>query len=202
MLFKNIVTIAASAAIASAEDVYLTVKSDDSSINGNVLGFPHEGAGLNYFFLGTGSATAFTYDESAKEISYPFAGSYTQFFTVFDNFVAFSVASANTEITFEDNVLALNGSTSNFYACKDTNDPYSYSTRSYELMWYASDAPSGCLPLTLVNSGSAAASSSALPSSTSASSAAPSASTYEGSAVKYAPAGAAALLAGAAAALI
>lgn len=212
MLFKNLLTVAATAAVASAEDVYLYVKSDDASIDGNSLGYPHEGAGLNYFFLGTGAASALTYDSENKTITYPIGSGFYEYFTTYGSYVGLMVTGPGADITFDDNnTLLYNGTSENFYACKDTNDPYQYSKEQYEVMYYTSDAPSGCISLTIVNEPNA--SSSASPSSSTATtttestsssatdSSTPSASTYTGAANHYAPAGAAAILAGAAAAL-
>lgn len=219
MQIRNTILLAASAALACAEDVYLVVKSDNTEINGDTLGFPHEGAGINYVFLGSSSQSeALTYDSEYKELTYSSGTIYPYVFGISGNFVAVSVMGANGEYTFDGNTLAVNGTTDAFYACKNTGDPYDYSTESYELMYYKEDAPSDCIALTLEkedgSSSSSSASASAAPSSTSlststtssssssTSSAAPSASnTYEDAAIQNAP-GALAFFAGAAFALI
>lgn len=216
MLFKNVLAISATATIATAEDVYLYVKSSNSEINGNSLSSLHEGAGINYFFLGSAPASALTYDGDMKTIYSSYAG-LTQYFTVYEGFTGLTVIGPNAELTFDDNnTLLINGTSDSLYACKNTNDPYRYSEKEYGLMHYSADAPSECIPLSLVNGD--AASSSAAPSgsasattttaaetttvSTSCTSTAPAASTYTGAANQYAPAGAFAAFAAAAAAAL
>lgn len=217
MLLKNVLAISATAAIATGEDVYLYVKSSNSEINGNSLSSLHEGAGINYFFLGTASASALTYDSDMKTIYSSYAG-LTQYFTVYEGFTGLTVIGPNAELTFDDNnTLLINGTSDSLYACKNTNDPYRYSEREYGLMHYSADAPSECIALSIVN-GDAVSSSSAAPSgsasattttaaetttvSTSCTSTAPAASTYTGAANQYAPAGAFAAFAAAAAAAL
>lgn len=216
MLYKNLLTVAASAAIAQAEDVYLGVSSDNSEIDGKTLGFPHEGAGFNYFFLGSGDATSLTYSPENKTISYPLQSyeTFYQYFSLDGNFVALSVGTPNGEVTFDDdNTLLFNGSSDNFYGCMNTSDPYRYSTMSYELMYFADEAPEDCIALTVVNLGSSGSSasssassgspaSSVVSSSAAASSSSMSQSTYNGAAATYGSAGVFAALAGVAAALI
>ena len=155
MQLRNTLLVAASAALVSAEDVYLVVKSDNSEINGNTLGFPHSGAGLNYAFLGTSAQSqVLDYDADKKQLVSTEAG-IPQSFTV-DKYVGLTVSQNNDQFTFDDNnTLLVNGSPDNFYACKNTGDPYNYSERSYELMYYTADAPEGCLGLTLAKQGDA-----------------------------------------------
>lgn len=218
MLFKNILAISATAAVATAESVYLYVKSSNSEINGNSLASYHEGAGINYFFLGSGPASALTYDSDKKTI-YSSDSGFNQYFTVYEGagYTGLTVMGPNAELTFDDKkTLLINGTSDALYACKNTNDPYNYSNKVYELMYFTADAPSGCVSLSIVNGG--AASSSAAPSSaasattttsaetttvsTSCTSSAPAASTYTDAANQYAPAGAFAAIAAAAAAAL
>ena len=202
MQLRNTLLVAASAAVASAatETVYLVVKSDNSAVDGNNIGFTHEGAGINYAFLSTsGQSEALTYDDDAKTLVDNIQGfPYPLSFGFAGHFVQVSVEGPNGELTFDGNTLQVNGTSSNFYACKDTNDPYQYSKNSYELMYYTEDAPSACIALTLEKSAGGASSSS--------SASAPSASVTSdftgAAAANYAPAGAFAVLAGVAAALI
>lgn len=205
MLSKTALLLAASATFATAatENVVLTVKSDNQEVNGNTLSFLHSGAGFNYVFLGTGGESdPLQYDTDAKTLTQPITvnggESIPLTFGEYEHYVAVSVANSDWEITFEnDNTLAVNGSTSGFFACKDTNDPYNYSKMSYELMWYKENAPESCIDVTLVkHDGSASASSS------SAAPASSSASQFDGAAGHFAPAGAFAVVAGVAAALI
>ncbi|TID15764.1 hypothetical protein CANINC_004293 [Pichia inconspicua] len=205
MLSKTALLLAASAtfATASTEDVILTVKSDNQEVNGNNLSFLHEGAGINYAFLGTGSnPEPLEYDSEAKTLTQDIeiaGGQHIPLvFGEYNSYVAVSVSNSLWEITFDkDDTLAVNGTTSGFYACKNTNDPYNYSKMSYELMYYTENAPEACIDVTLVKqSGPAPAPSSSAPSISSTS------SNFDGAAGHYAPAGAFAVVAGVAAALI
>ncbi|QOU18323.1 hypothetical protein BRETT_000045 [Brettanomyces bruxellensis] len=136
-------TVVVSAACAAAEDITLTVLSDNSEVKGMAVSNTHEGAGLNYLFIGA-----------------IYRKLYVQYLTAMEHFMAMSVSTSVDVYTFDGNLLALNGSTKNFYACKNTGDPYEYSASSYEVMYYASDAPSSCLSIQLSKAGSSANSSS------------------------------------------
>jgi hypothetical protein len=208
MLFKNALLITASAALAQAtENIVLSVKSDNTEVNGNSLGFLHEGAGISYAFLTTSGPTdTMVYDETAKTISDPNAGfSFPIAFGVSGNYVQIAVLEPGVEFSFNGDTLLANGTANVFYACKDTNDPYNYSSNShhgYELMYYSSNAPSACIPVNLVKS-AAPASSSVVPTSSSTTHASSSSiSTFPGAGANMAPAGAFAAIAGVAAALI
>ncbi|GAV28452.1 hypothetical protein PMKS-001923 [Pichia membranifaciens] len=232
MNFRNILAIAASAAVACAEDIYLIAKSNNTEISNKGVGFIHEGAGINYGFLGAeGQGATLSYNETEKQIILDTG--VLQFFRVSGGYVAMSVVGPDSEITFDSNdYLLVNGSSEHFFGCKNTNDPYQYSVQSYEVMYYPENAPSGCLPLTLQKQAapsSSSSSSSPSPSSSDAqsSSSAPtttpdttsstlstsatssghhevsSASTFTGAAApQYAPVGSFFALAGLAAALV
>lgn len=174
MNFKNLLALAASAVAASAEDIYLIAKSNNTEISNKGVGFIHEGAGINYGFLGAeGQGATLSYNETEKQIILDTG--VLQFFRVSSGYVAVSVEGPDSEITFDNNdFLLVNGSSKHFFGCKNTNDPYQYSVSSYEVMYYPEDAPSGCLPLTLQKQASSSSSSSS--SSPSSSSAPPSSS--------------------------
>ncbi|GMM45798.1 hypothetical protein DAPK24_023730 [Pichia kluyveri] len=215
MLFKNSLIIAASAAVATAaEDVYLVIKSDNSTLNGNTLGFNHEGAGINYAFLGTApQSEPLSYDADAETL----LGTSTipQTFDV-SKYVAITVAGTNSKYSFaDDNTLLVNGTAGNFYACMNTNDPYNYSQSGYELMYYKEDAPSDCISVDVQravsnngtgSSSSVAPSTSVLPSTTLSSSSSespiPTTTDAPNGANQFAPAGALVAAAGIAAALL
>lgn len=133
----------------NGDKIALTVSSKSDEINGKGLSSIHEGAAINYVFLGDGT-TELYYDATQKVIYQPFIENYYQFLDATGPYVALTVSTPSSVFTFDnEGLLYLNGSSSGFYACKDTNDPYSYSQNSYELMYYQSDAPEGCLALTL-----------------------------------------------------
>ncbi|AWU75904.1 hypothetical protein CAS74_004622 [Pichia kudriavzevii] len=210
MQFKKTIIVAAAASLVQAEEVHLRVKSDNSEINGNSLGFPHSGAGINYAFLGTsGQTQALDYDESEGTLKGSETGSFPQVLGVSGHFVDLGVLDPNGKWSFEGNTLQFNGTADNFYACKNTGDPYNYSSRSYQLVHYKADAPEGCLSLTLVKDGESPSGSSttARPTSTAgpSSSLVPtdsvSSATFIDGAAQYAP-GAFAVAAGFVAALL
>ncbi|OWB57975.1 hypothetical protein B5S28_g3961 [[Candida] boidinii] len=133
----------------NGEEITLTVSSESDEINGKGLTSIHEGAGINYVFLADGN-TELYYDADKKVVYQPFLESSYQFLAAIGSYFALTVTSSGNEFTFDDEgVLYLNGSSSGFYACKDTKDPYNYSQKTYELMYYPEDAPESCLALTL-----------------------------------------------------
>lgn len=165
MNFRTLLTLAASSAVASADSVYLVAKSNSTEVNGNGVGFAHEGAGINYGFLGTGKGSTLSYSAADKQLTLDTG--VEQFFRVSGGFVAASVEGPDAAITFDSNdYLLVNGSSSYFYACKNTNDPYKYSASSYEVMYYPENAPSGCLSLTLQKKDVSGPSSSGAPTTT------------------------------------
>lgn len=218
MLFKTLSLIASAALATAVQDIYLVVKSDNTEINGNTLGFLHSGAGINYAFLGTAAKSdVLEYDESTKALLYYDGGiSFGQAFDVSGGYVRVSVEGQDSDITFNGNTLAVNGTTDAFYACKNTGDPYDYSAKSYELMYYTENVPSGCISLTLekteasvsstvssLSLGTSSSTTSASSSSSSSASPSPSVSdTFEGAAAQFAPVGAFAAVFGAAVALL
>ncbi|CAH2353140.1 cell wall protein Pga30p [[Candida] railenensis] len=152
-----------SSALAAVYDVQLFVDSSDASINGNGLSSIHEGAGINYFVLGTG-AENFQYDDqtgvltstdtTANQIVYSVG--------VLGQYLSNGVT-GSSKATFEGDKLSLGGNTT-FYAAKNTGDPYNYSDRSYIVL--VSDAE-GSIPFNIkaVKTGSPSSSTPA-PSST------------------------------------
>jgi len=155
MQFNSAILLAiASAAYVAAEDVTLSVVSENSEIKGQAVSSTHEGAGLSYLFIGGTESPTYDYDADMKTLSQPFSGSYVQSLSAMEHFMAMSVSSSEDAYTFEGDLLALNGSTENFYACKNTGDPYDFSANSYEVMYYTSDAPSSCVSIELSKAGS------------------------------------------------
>ena len=138
MKFSTI-CVAALAALAQAspvkhsiKDVKLTVESDNTEINGKGLSSLHEGAGLNYFFLGEGSQDL-KYNSSDKQLYFDVSDDIKFSFSVSGNFATIGVLEPY-KVEFEHNYLKVNGTTDGFFACKNVNDPYRYSENSYALM--------------------------------------------------------------------
>lgn len=133
------------------KDVKLTVESDNKEINGKGLSSLHEGAGLNYFFLGEGSQDL-KYDSSSQKLYFDISDEITYSFSVYSDFAIIGVLEPY-KVEFNDNYLKVNGTTEGFFACKNVNDPYQYSKDSYALMnFLGKEAPEGCILLKVKNS--------------------------------------------------
>ncbi|KAK7206406.1 hypothetical protein BZA70DRAFT_294685 [Myxozyma melibiosi] len=144
----SLLGLAASAA-AQVANVTLEVISSDSTIDGKFLTSIHESAGVNYVFLAD-SGDSYIYDYGVNTFfGTSFAG-VSALLQVDDELLTVSVLDGYTKFDIvKGNTLAVNGSSSGFYACKNTGDPYSYSTSAYQAMFYSSDAPSDCIPFTI-----------------------------------------------------
>ncbi|KAK9350100.1 hypothetical protein V1505DRAFT_378047 [Lipomyces doorenjongii] len=141
-----------SSALAATESVYLKVKSDNPTIDGQGLSSIHEGAAINYVFLGSGSEEL-VYDSSNSTIydPYIFPG-YPFYLQIWGNIVIIGVGETITEFEIDSsNYLTVNGSESGFYAVMDTNDPYNYSAYAYEALYYpdGQDVPEGAIPFSI-----------------------------------------------------
>ncbi|ODV96555.1 hypothetical protein PACTADRAFT_1144 [Pachysolen tannophilus NRRL Y-2460] len=122
--------------------IELKAVSNNSAVNGLGLSSVHEGAGINYFFLGQGSEKL-TYDGVSTIYV---EDSLHQTFQVDSSILELSVTTTYNHWTFDNNnYLALNGSTDGFYACKNFNDPYSYSSNEYGVL--TEKVNSDCLPI-------------------------------------------------------
>ncbi|KAK9482511.1 hypothetical protein V1527DRAFT_392339, partial [Lipomyces starkeyi] len=139
-----------SSALAATKSVYLTVKSDNPTIDGQGLSSIHEGAAINYVFLGSGGSEELVYESSNSTIydPYIFPG-YPFYLQIWGNIVIIGVGETVTQFKIDSsNYLTVNGSESGFYAVMNTNDPYNYSAYSYEALYYADgqDVPTGAIP--------------------------------------------------------
>ncbi|KAK9320529.1 hypothetical protein V1517DRAFT_329092 [Lipomyces orientalis] len=156
MKFLTLATLAAlaSGALAVTKNVTLKVKSDDATIDGMGLSSIHEGAAINYVFLGIGSedlvyeTTNSTIYDPAIIPQFPF------YLQIWGNVIAVAVGLTDDVSQFRvdsNSYLTVNGSENVFYAAKNTNDPYNYSSAQYQAVYYAdkSDAPEGSIPFTI-----------------------------------------------------
>jgi len=118
--------------------VKFTVESDVQDINNKGLSSTHEGAGVDYFFLGdeaqqltlnTTSGDIYANLEVAGGESYPLPLNVIS--TGFPGLEAGGEV-YKTNWSFEDGYLKGNGS-DNFYVAKNTNDPYQYSKNQYQI---------------------------------------------------------------------
>ncbi|KAK9242502.1 hypothetical protein V1506DRAFT_547328 [Lipomyces tetrasporus] len=155
MKFLTLATLAALAtgALAVTKNVTLKVKSDDAIIDGMGLSSIHEGAAINYVFLGMGSEDL-VYETTNSTIYDPnFIQGFPFYLQIWGNLVI--VAVGVTDVAQfrvgPNSYLSVNGSENGFYAAKNTNDPYNYSSAEYQALYYAdeSDAPEGSIPFTI-----------------------------------------------------
>ncbi|KAH3661632.1 hypothetical protein OGAPHI_006482 [Ogataea philodendri] len=152
MKFSSSLALAATAAIAMADQVSLWTKSSNADVDGKALSALHEGAGFSYVFLADSDSTLnFSYDATNKTLSSDQFGQYPATFGVVSSYVSVGVISDPVTFTFtNDGTLQANGSSNGFYACKNTNDPYNWSQSSWELMFYSDGAAaSGCESVTI-----------------------------------------------------
>ncbi|KAK6203050.1 uncharacterized protein RJT21DRAFT_119182 [Scheffersomyces amazonensis] len=176
----------ASKAVAELQNVSLYVVSDDQSINGSGISAPHEGAGINYVFvgtdggyLGTTPTIPFVYNTTSGTLFWEVQPAFNQFFGVYENIysenqdfgvVQVSVIVNGTGVTFENGFLALDGSTGGFYALGNISDPYNYSKQSLAVVRNLSASPEGAIPISLTAVIGGSSSTSAAPSTTASSS--------------------------------
>lgn len=136
--------ILSSLALVGASEIQLITDSSESSVNGLGLSSKHEGAGINYFFLGSGSETL-EFDEATGQVSIDIGNSVKQSISVdAGNFLQLSVTEFQ-KVTVADGVVSVDGN-DKFYACKNVSDPYRYSADSYAVLSKSAD---GCFPITI-----------------------------------------------------
>lgn len=127
----------------------IVVEADDNAVNGKGLVGKHEGAGLNYVFF-SDKPRDLLYYPTTNELAEQ-EGSTTLRLSVYEGVGTLSVlGDESTPIVVDsNNYLAVNGSSDNFAACKNINDPYNYSENEYVLT-YNNETPEGCIPLRLM----------------------------------------------------
>lgn len=116
--------------LSIATALTLVAESDNQEVNGQGASSIHEGAGLNYFFLGANGENL-SYDESTQILKSEDAGSSQISYQVSlssNILIAGVLEPAKADIS--SGYLSIGGN-DQFYACKNINDPYSYSTKSY-----------------------------------------------------------------------
>lgn len=166
MFYKTLsLAILSSIAVAAVSEIELVADSSETSVNGLGLSSIHEGAGINYFLLGSGSETL-KFDEETGTVYANLTDTITQFVSISDNILQLSVFSPQ-KVTVADGVVSVDGNDA-FFACKNINDPYRYTEKSFAVLNKTSD---GCFPMKIkVKSGEISSSSIAASSSTKASS--------------------------------
>ena len=160
----------------------MVADSPETSVNGLGLSSLHEGAGINYFFLGSGSQTLMWDDESGA-VSVKL-GEITQSISISNTILQLSVFEPS-RVTVADGVVSVDGNDS-FYACKNISDPYNYSEKSYAVLDKAAD---GCFAMKIKVKTGATPSSTDASSTDASSTAAPTISTISGNGASLKSAG-------------
>ncbi|KAK9364544.1 hypothetical protein V1509DRAFT_636036 [Lipomyces kononenkoae] len=153
MKFLALATFAtfATSVLAATESIYLKVKSDNSTIDGQGLSSIHEGAAINYVFLG-GASELLAYESTNNTIYDPYIfPPYPFYLQLWGSILIIGVGVVDDVEQFRidsNNYLTVNGSENVFYATMNTNDPYNYSAYSYQALYFAdkSEAPEGAIP--------------------------------------------------------
>lgn len=118
--------------------VTLTLESENDELNNKGLYSIHEGAAINYVFVGD-EPTTLNLNTTSGDIYQTFQNADGQSFNQYLQVLGYgfpglevSVGSPETTWTFVDGYLRGNGS-NNFYVAKNTSDPYRVSVNSYQL---------------------------------------------------------------------
>lgn len=127
------------AAVANAAVTLTVTDSTNDSLNGMGLSSIHEGAGINYFLLGT-NAEDLEYVDGKLQAQ---LGNFPYFFNADQNIVQLSVVASPT-VKITDGKIDLG---SQVYACKNINDPYNYSKSSYAVV--VGEMGTDCYPISI-----------------------------------------------------
>ena len=141
------------AASTPVSNVTLSVDTENPAITDKGLSDIHEGAALDFVFLGKDSAF-YSFDRQKKSIYKTVEiddGKETvQWDLCLDqNTLDIGVGTQEAEFTVDGKHLALNGSTDGFYVQKNLSyDPYGYSKNQYAVTYYGKNsAPEGSIPV-------------------------------------------------------
>lgn len=114
-------------AVSFAAEFY--AESSNGEVNGQGLSSRHEGAGINYFFLGK-DADELTYHEENSTFYMDVDSRYPFLLSLHHDVLMVGVLGPDA-FDISSGYLAINGTADNFFACKNINDPYHYSKYSY-----------------------------------------------------------------------
>ncbi|ESW97551.1 hypothetical protein KL918_002924 [Ogataea parapolymorpha] len=155
MRFSSTLALATIVASVLSQKVSLYVDAPGGDFRGKGLEPRHEGAALDYLFLTDGSSYSWNYDAATKKLIAPQAQYNFPITLGGAPYVAWGATPGYESFTFaNDGTLQVNGSSNGFYACKNTNDPYRYSSTAYELMYYKNSKnvpPNSCTAIALKN---------------------------------------------------
>lgn len=128
-------------AVSFAAEFY--AESSNGEVNGKGLSSSHEGAGINYFFLGK-DAQELTYHEENSTFSMDVNSRYPFLLSIYHDVLMVGVLGPDA-FDISSGYLAINGTADNFFACKNINDPYHYSKYSYAVTF--GDDTGDCTPM-------------------------------------------------------
>ncbi|KAG5418831.1 PGA30 [Candida metapsilosis] len=135
-----------SGSLAAIRQVQLLASSDNEEVNGKGLYSTHEGAGINYFFLGAGQNLQ--YDDEARAVYVTLGGNLPdvkQSLGFTGNVLSLTVAEPLQVDIAENGTVTFPGSDA-LAAAKNINDPYRYSERVFAVVKADTD---GSIPLKL-----------------------------------------------------
>ncbi|CCG23792.1 Pga30 GPI-anchored protein of cell wall [Candida orthopsilosis Co 90-125] len=135
-----------SGALAAIRPVQFFASSDNEEVNGQGLYSTHEGAGINYFFLGAGQTLQ--YNDEARVVyvelnSQPPARQYLAFT---GNVLSLTVAEEPLPVDIGEDGSVTFPESDALAAAKNINDPYRYSESVFAVV---KDGGEGSFPLTL-----------------------------------------------------
>lgn len=161
MHFTTIASLAALSATALA-DFLLYAANEDRSVSGSLYS-KHEGAGLNYVFLTSGTGDSFSQDGDHVVSDIANGGPYPYNLGYEGEYLAVGPSVTPETFTFNSGRTLQTGK--QFWACKNLGDPYSYSNSEYTIV-FGDNAPNdSCVKVSIYKSESSSSSSSAAPSS-------------------------------------
>ncbi|KAI5962836.1 hypothetical protein CANMA_003611 [Candida margitis] len=133
-------------ALAAIRPVQFFASSDNEEINGQGLYSTHEGAGINYFFLGSGQTLQYNDEARVVYIELNSQPPATQYLAFTGDVLSLTVAEEPLPVDIaEDGSVTFPGSDA-LAAAKNINDPYRYSESVYAVVKAGAE---GSVPLTL-----------------------------------------------------
>ncbi|KAI3405485.1 PGA30 [Candida oxycetoniae] len=143
--FASVLSLSASA-LAAVRPVQLFASSDNEEVNGKGLYSTHEGAGVNYFFLGSAQTLQYNDESRVLYIELSTQPPASQYLAFEGDVLALTVASEPLPVDIgEDGSVVFPGSDA-LAAAKNINDPYRYSESVFAVVKASVE---GSTPLTL-----------------------------------------------------
>lgn len=158
MLFEKKVlaasTFAALTAVSEAAryPIQLVTRSETGEVNARGLSSYHEGAAMNYFFLGEQSESL-EYDDETHQIMFQIGDQEPVLYQYMNDYegVLALFPDINGTVTFSSEGRMSFNSIDSFFACMHTNDPYRYSDNSYQVVF--NEINPECHPISIYQAG-------------------------------------------------